>query len=134
DLVAGDLAVDRRWRRVRAGCTVEAGEIDLRLTAVPRAGRVVRRPGGRVLGARLRCVVDHVDVLMRRVELVGRRPLLRVAAEERVARRAVVREVAAVARDALLGGLLLFSEQRIVGPRLRRYRLRLGLVLRVGAD
>ena len=122
--MAGGLAVDQRWRRMGAGRTVEAGEEDRRLTAVPWGRRVVGRPGGRVLGARLRRVVDDVDVLMRRIELVGRRSLLRVAAEERVARLTVVGEVAAVARDALVGGFLAFAEYRVVRPRLRLDRLR----------
>ncbi len=89
----------------------------------------------RVLGPRLRRIVNDVDPLVGRVELIGRRAHLRITPEECVAGCAGVAEVAAVARGIgrrTLHGLFLAG--RIVADKLGRDRLRRCLVLRVVGD
>ena len=88
--------------RVAAGRAVVADEERRCLADLPGSIVWYVDPVGS-LRVRLRRVVDDVHPLMRRVELVGRRANLRVAAEERVAGRAGVVEVAAVSSRARAG-------------------------------
>src|SRR4029453_770079 len=99
-----------RYRRRRSAGTGAAVAQEERGGLPARAGAngSIRRPRWSER-SRLRRVVDHVDPLVRLVELVCRRAHLRVAAEERVSRRAVGVEVAAVTREPAGGVALLLA-------------------------
>ena len=98
-LVPNRLVVDQlRLYRFRSCGAVESEEVDAGLAGAADLDRPVGRAGVN-FRSRLRRVVDDVDRVGVRTgcELICRRPHLRVAAEEGVARATVAFEVTAVA-------------------------------------
>ena len=96
-LVAGCPVVDEFRRGCLAGRAVVADEIDAGLAAVPDTGRTIGRAAG-YDRAGLGRVIDQIDPLVLRVELVGCRASGSIQPEEAVTCFAVIGEVAAVAR------------------------------------
>src|SRR5205823_11933016 len=120
---------DERRRRGGVVRAVQAHEVDGLLASGAGCDRAVGG-AGRNLGPRLRGVEHDVDVLMRRVALIGGRTHLGVVTEEGVARRAVARGVATVARRRA-SLLRVAVEARIVDGDRRDWRLRGSDVLSV---
>ena len=93
------MVVDQGWRGVRAGGAVIAKEICAGLAAEAGPDRTIGGAGSD-FGSRLGRLKDDVDPLVAQVVLVGGRPGRGASPEERVARLAVAREIATVARKA----------------------------------
>ena len=130
ELMARRLGIEQARRHCLAPArAVETQEVDARLASGPDFDRAERRARWDLRSGLRGVVYDVNRVICRATELVPSRADLRVPAEERVARLAMVGKVATVAGVALHVASSL--AERVLGSGRRRHRLWRADVLRV---